>query len=668
MSLESGLLVEMYRRMLRIRYFDEAACRLLEEGAVPGAVHTTIGQEAAVVGACLAMRPDDWMSGNHRSHGHPIAKGASLPPLMAELMGKKTGVCKGKGGSLHLADFSVGSLGESGIVGGGIPLATGAGLSARVLAADRVAVSFFGDGASNEGSFHESLNMAAVWKLPVVYFCENNLYGATTPLAQSTSVNDIADRSAAYGIPGAVVDGQDAVAVYESVAEAVRRARAGEGPSLIEAKTYRYGEHAEGVGIPNVYRTAEEIERWKERDPIRIHRERLLAQAILTEQEARAVEQQIAAEIADAVEFARRSALPDPEGAFEDLFSAPVLSRSAEPERLDDVAASRPASAAEAPVRQSTCFEVVFEALREEMERDPRVVLIGEDIGLFEVTGLLPSMGPNRVWSAPISENGFVGMAIGAAMTGLRPVVDLTIASFVHLAVDQLVNQAAKIRYMTGGQARIPAVFRSAMWYGGSNAAQHSDRPYPLFLNVPGLKVAVPATPADLKGLLKTAIRDDDPVLIFEDKNLWFESGPVPSGEHLVPFGVAEVVREGSDVTVVAIGASLRAALQAAETLAGDGISVEVIDPRTLVPLDRATILRSVARTGRLVIVDLACKTGSAASEIAAIVAEEGFSSLKAPILRVTTPDVPIPFSPTMEMPLYPSREKIVAAVHEVAK
>jgi 2-oxoisovalerate dehydrogenase E1 component len=593
---------------------------------------------------------------------------------------------------MHLADFAVGSLGESGIVGGGIPLATGAGLTARVLGLDRVAVSFFGDGASNEGVFHESLNMAAVWKLPVIFFCENNFYAATTPMARSTSVDNIADRAAAYAIPGIVVDGQDAIAVYDAVAEAVHRARAGGGPSLIEARTYRYAEHAEGVGIPNVYRTAEEIESWRERDPICIHRERLLADEILSRDDAVRIEEEIAAEIACAVEFSRQSVLPDFGDAFEDLFSTPAMPE--ERERANTPLNPPLVRGEELPnpplvrgeekgglsavqvssrhgkilrnggsVRQCTYFEAVFEALREEMERDERVILIGEDVELFRITGLLPSLGPNRIWSAPISENGFVGMGIGAAMTGLRPVVDLTISNFVYLAVDQLVNQAAKIRYMSGGQARVPAVFRSTMWYGGSNAAQHSDRPYPLFMNVPGLKIVVPATPADVKGLLKSAIRDDDPVLVFEDKNLWFRSGPVPKGDHIVPLGVADVVRAGRDVTVVAVGATVWAALEAADELERDGISVEVIDPRTLVPLDRDTILGSVARTGRLVVVDLACRTAGAAAEIAAIVAEEAFSYLKGPIFRVTTPDVQIPFSPVMEMPLYPNKEKIVAAV-----
>ncbi len=322
--------------------------------------------------------------------------------------------------------------------------------------------------------------------------------------------------------------------------------------------------------------------------------------------------------------------------------------------------------AAESTERQITYFQAIFEAHQEEMNRDERVVLIGEDISLYTRVGLLEGSLEERVFSAPISENGFAGMGVGAALTGLRPVVDLTIASFVYLAMDQIVNQAAKIHYMTGGQASVPVVFRASMWHGGANAGHHSDRPYPMLMNAPGIKVVVPSTPADIKGLIKSAIRDDDPVFIFEDNKLWFQSGPVPEGDHLVPIGVAEVKRAGNDISLVTIGSTQADSLAAAEELAAEGVSVEVIDPRTLVPLDKATLLASVAKTGRLVIVDPANRTNGAAAEISAIVAEEAFDCLRKPILRVTTPDAVIPFSPALEKPLYPDRERIAAALRSL--
>jgi pyruvate dehydrogenase E1 component alpha subunit len=313
---------ELHRRMLRIRRFEERALALQAAGEIRGPLHPSIGHEAACVGACAPLRSDDWITGNHRSHGHPIAKGAALAPLFAELLGKRTGVCGGRGGSMHLADFSVGSLGESGIVGAGLPIAVGAGLSSRVRGTDQVALSFFGDGAANAGTFHESLNLAAIWKLPVVFFCENNGYAATTPFASTTAVADVSARAAGYGMPGIWVDGQDVLAVAEVVGHAVDRARRGEGPSLVEAKTYRYCEHAEGAGMPSHYRSAEEVARWRERDPLALSRARLLRAGAAAERELAALEADVEREVEDAVRFARASEDPAPSEAARAPFAS----------------------------------------------------------------------------------------------------------------------------------------------------------------------------------------------------------------------------------------------------------------------------------------------------------------------------------------------------------
>jgi acetoin:2,6-dichlorophenolindophenol oxidoreductase subunit alpha len=324
---DTALLLEMQRRMVRIRRFEESAVKLHKRGEIPGAIHTSIGQEAAVVGACLAVRTDDFMTGYHRSHGHPIAKGAALGPLMAELLGRTGGVCKGKGGSMHLADFSVGSLGESGIVGAAIPIATGAGLSAQIRGTDQVCLCFFGDGASNQGTFHESLNMAAIWNLPVVYFCENNRYAATTPVRATMSVPNVADRAVAYGIPGVVVDGQDPVAVHAAVAAAAERARAGNGPPLVAALTYRYREHAEGLRL-SPYRSAEELAEWQQRDPVALFGDRLVDGGHATREALDAIDADVAAEVDAAVRFALDSPVPHPEAAFDDHWATPVGGRA----------------------------------------------------------------------------------------------------------------------------------------------------------------------------------------------------------------------------------------------------------------------------------------------------------------------------------------------------
>lgn len=313
-------------------------------------------------------------------------------------------------------------------------------------------------------------------------------------------------------------------------------------------------------------------------------------------------------------------------------------------------------------------MDAIVSAQIEEMHRDERVILMGEDLVVYGDGGVLEAFGQQgRVINTPISENSFTGMAVGAAMTGLRPVVALSIASFMYLASDQIINQAGKLRYMTGGQMQVPAVFRCTLYHNGGLAAQHSDRPYPLFMNAPGLKIIAPATPSDMKGLMKSAIRDNDPVLIFEDNNLWTSKESVPTDpDYLVPIGKADIKREGTDLTLVTISGCLKPGLAAAKALALEGISVEVVDPRTLVPLDKDTIMQSVAKTGRLVVVDNANRTCNAAAEIAATVAEEGFESLKKPIRRLSTPDVHIPFSPVLEKTLYPTKESIMAAIREL--
>lgn len=317
-----------------------------------------------------------------------------------------------------------------------------------------------------------------------------------------------------------------------------------------------------------------------------------------------------------------------------------------------------------------TYLEAIQQAQAEEMERDSKVFIMGEDIrcNVFgTTTGFVERFGEERVRDTPISENGFIGAAGGAAMVGMRPIVDATISSFLFPAMDQICSIIAKSRYIYGGQAQLPLVIRSCLFYGNSNAAQHSDRPYSMFMNMPGLKIIAPSNARDMKGLLKAAIRDDDPVLSFEDSTCWTVKSEVPDdADFLIPLGKGEVKREGTDVTVIAIAGAVNIALKAADKLKAEGISVEVVDPRTLVPLDRDIILRSVRKTGRAICVDPAHKTCSAASEIAATIAEEAFEALRAPVVRVTTPDTHLPFSPHIEKPLYPSVERIMDAARRL--
>jgi acetoin:2,6-dichlorophenolindophenol oxidoreductase subunit alpha len=328
MELPADTLLEMQRRMLRIRRFDERASRMVKRGQIPGTVHTSIGQEAQVVGACMALGDRDYMSGNHRSHGHPIGKGSPLGPLMAELVGKAAGVCQGKGGSLHLADFKVGSLGESGIVGSSIPIAVGAGLSSKTLDNGRVALAFFGDGAANQGCLYEGMNIAGAWKLPVIFLCENNQYALSTP-AHTVTSGVIAERAAGFGMPGVRVEnGQDVLAVYDATKAAVDRARNGGGPTLVEVVTYRFNEHSEGLRIGTDYRDSEERADWLTRDPIVLFRERLIADGVATAEQMDAMEAEVLEEVDEAVRFTDESPYPDPSVAFKDLYTEPIGART----------------------------------------------------------------------------------------------------------------------------------------------------------------------------------------------------------------------------------------------------------------------------------------------------------------------------------------------------
>jgi pyruvate dehydrogenase E1 component alpha subunit len=319
LNLSKEKLIEMYRKMVEIRSFEEKVFELYAQNLVPGTIHLYAGEEAVAVGVCSNLRKDDYITSTHRGHGHCIAKGAQLNRIMAEILGKKTGYCKGKGGSMHIADFNIGMLGATAVVGAGIPIAMGAGLSIKLRGTENVVACFFGDGASNQGTFHEAINMAAVWKLPVIFVCENNVYAMGTRQSRVMLIENIADRAVAYGIPGIVVDGNDVLAVYEAAQKAVERARKGEGPTLIECKTYRHKGHSRID--PAKYRPKEEVEEWLHKDPMKRFKEKLLQTNALIEDEIQQVEKEVSTEIEEAVKFAMESPYPSPEEALEDVYA-----------------------------------------------------------------------------------------------------------------------------------------------------------------------------------------------------------------------------------------------------------------------------------------------------------------------------------------------------------
>lgn len=677
---EEGLtradLLGCLRQMLEIRHFEDTVYDLLSKNVIKGASHLYAGQEAVAVGAISVLRDDDLITSTHRGHGHCHARGDGLAKsaeekqqhlnkMMAELCGRETGYCKGRGGSMHIADVERGNLGATGIVGGNIPVATGAALAAKMQGQEQVVLCFFGDGASNTGNFHESLNMASIWSLPVVYVVENNLYGMSEPFAKVSKKPDIASRAVAYGIPAEVVDGMDFLSVRAAVRKAVECARRGDGPTLLECKTYRWYGHSRSD--PRAYRTREEERQWKARDPIPQLETRLIDESVATEQEIAQLNTAAAAAVQAAADFALNSPFPSPAELYNDVY-APSRTTLADVQTEREL---RHRVRSDANMRQIAYWQALKEALREELDRDPRVFLMGEDIGLYGgaygvTRGLLEAYGAERVRDTPISEAAIGGAAVGAAMAGMRPVAEIMYIDFTPLAMDQLANQGAKNRYMFGGKTIVPMVIRTQGGAGRSIAAHHSQSLEALWIHFPGIYVVMPATPYDAKGLLKAAIRDDNPILFIEHKMLYKQKGPVPEDEYIIPLGVADVVREGRDVTVVAYSRMRYRALEAAELLAKEGISVEVIDPRTLRPLDLETIVDSVKKTGRLVGVTEAYKTGSFISELFTLIIESAFDYLDAPMVRVAGADVPVPMSEPLEAAAVPSTEQIVAAIRSV--
>jgi len=318
-KIDSEKLLEMYRKMLEIRYFEQAAVKLFQSGMLPGFLHSYLGEEAVAVGACSALQKSDYITSTHRGHGHVIAKGARLDKMMAELFARKTGYCKGKGGSMHIADFSIGIVGATGIVGSGIPIANGVALAARMKKTTQVVACFFGDGASNTGSFHEGVNLASVWNLPVIFICENNCYAESTPQREHQKIKNVSVRATAYDIPGVTVDGNDVITVFKAAQEAVNRARNGGGPTLIECKTYRWMGHY--IGDPAYYRPKGEAEEWKKRCPIKRFKKRLIEEEILSEGGAKQVEEEVKVKVEKAIEFAKESPSPLPQEALEDIYA-----------------------------------------------------------------------------------------------------------------------------------------------------------------------------------------------------------------------------------------------------------------------------------------------------------------------------------------------------------
>jgi len=716
--------------MMSIRAFEEMILALRMQAFEPlkgtgfryrGPTHLSIGQEATSVGACAAASHDDYITSSHRGHGDAIAKGyvaiehrsaqelkdwvgseevqslrgeelkeaakqEHIRRAAAELFGKEDGYCRGRGGGMHIADFSSGHLGANAIVGGSVPIATGAALSARYFVDGKLVLCFAGDGAYSNGVVLESLNLACMaqftnelaekaFGLPVIYLVINNQYGMTgQQRGEVTGIDFLARRAAAFNLEAMhaeVVNGMDVLAVLDSVRRAAELVRQGKGPVFRELVCYRFQGHS--LSDPRAeYRDKDEEQAWRAIDPLQTFKAQILDAGVADQEQLEELQRRVRQRHEAAAVKAANA--PDPDASevtryvFTDSVCAEVPGPFAKSKTLQPPPKPKRLATASKKDGFITFREAIFEALLEEMLRDSRVVLFGEDVadygGAFKVTkGLLETFGRRRVFNTSISEAAIVGMGVGAAMTGLRPVVELMYSDFEFQAGDQLFNQAAKWHYMSGGQTTVPLVIRTSTGAGKGYGGQHSQALESHATHTPGMLVVYPSTPYDAKGLLKSAIRDDNPVMFVESQNLYNEKGEVPEEEYLVPFGQAALRRQGSDVTLVAWGMVAHMLPQAAQILSTEhGIEAEVIDPRTLVPLDLDTIVDSVRKTGRCVVASQACKTGSYTAEVASRIQQAAFDYLDAPVERVGSEDAISPQSEVLERAFLPQVEDIVQA------
>jgi pyruvate dehydrogenase E1 component beta subunit/2-oxoisovalerate dehydrogenase E1 component len=655
--------LRLLREMLRIRRFEERCAELYQAEKIRGFLHLYIGEEAVGVGVMQALTPEDAVVATYREHGQALARGVPMNAVMAEMYGKQEGCSHGRGGSMHLFDAARRFYGGNAIVAGGLPLAVGLALADKMQGRKRVTVCFFGDGAVAEGEFHESMNLAALWRLPVLFCCENNFYAMGTALQRSESQLDLALKASSYQMPAWAVDGMDVLAVERAAHQAVALVRDGDaGPCFLELRTYRFRAHS--MFDAQLYRDKDEVEEWKKRDPIPAFTALLRSAGRLDEGGVAAMEKEIGEEVEAAVAFAES-------GTWEPVEE---LTRFVYREELQEgnAAAAPPADTAGKKIR-ITYREAVRQALREAMLADPRVFLMGEDVGryggCYAVShDLWDELGPERIRDAPLSESAFVGAGVGAALGGMRPVVEVMTVNFSLLALDQILNNAATLLHMSGGQLEVPLVIRMATGAGRQLAAQHSHSLEGWYAHIPGLRVVAPATLEDARGMLLTALTKPDPVILFEHVMLYNLAGEIDAAAGPVDLDHAAVRRPGRDLTLITYGGCLPKTLEAAEQLAAEGIEAEVIDLRTLRPLDTPTLLASVEKTRRALIVDEGWRTGGLSAEIAARLQEGAFYGLDAPVARLCTAEVPIPYPRHLEQAALPQAPKIVEAARRLVR
>ena len=640
--------IEILKAMLRSRSFENKLSHMFKKGAFYGTTHLNIGQEASHVGLIAGLDDKDWIVPTHRCHGFNIARGTKPEKMFAEMFGSRYGVCRGLGGSMHMTEISTCNAGSSAIVGSGVPIATGLAFALKRKGRDNIAVAIFGDGATSRGSVHEAMNMASVWNIPVLFYLENNHYGMSASEKNAISTDNLSLRADGYSIKHIKIDGNDVALVRDTVADARKYILENNRPFFIEVDTYRLCGHSKSDRL--VYRTREEEEMWRKKDPICRFSSSLIEKGVISEDDYHRMEKEIDEEIEDA--YIKAEAEKDDALTLRELDSflcAPSpISRNTKGE-----------------VHKASYRRAIYEALDEILREDASAFLMGEDIGLyggcFGVTSDLYEKHPGKVLETPVSEEGFTSIAVGASMLGLHPIVEIMYADFSTLASDPLINHAAKTYFMSAGQLNCPLVYRSPIGSGTGHGSQHTANIESMFLNTPGLIVVAPSDPYSAKALLKSAHRDNNPVLFFEHKGLYDTQGDVGDENTYLPLGKAIVSEYGSELLLIGYSHAFHTAFESTEDIRE---MITYIDLATISPLDKDTIIGYASSFDKILIVQDTPECGSVGDSVISLIARN--CNGRKDIRLVAARSLPIPFSRNLEKNVIPTTEEIRKAVFEL--
>lgn len=638
-GLSDETLLHIYEQLLLPRLIEEKMLVLLRQGRI-SKWFSGIGQEAISVGSTLALQADEYILPMHRNLGMFTGRGMPVWQLVAQFQGKITGFSKGRERSFHFGNNDYHIVGMISHLGPQLGIADGIALASKLKKEKKATLVISGDGGTSEGDFHESLNVASVWDLPVIFTIENNGYGLSTPSNQQFRCEFISDRAKGYGMESVIIDGNNVLEVYTTVKRLAESLRENPRPVLLECLTFRMRGHEEASGTK--YVPQELFDQWAKKDPVSNYEQFLLEEGVITEDEVLERRSRLKKMIAEDVEkaFAEKAPEPDTEAELADIYAPHTFN------------AVKPVS----ETSEMRLVDAISDGLREAMRKHPDLVLMGQDIadygGVFKVTeGFTEEFGEDRVRNTPLCESAIVGTALGLSIKGMKAMMEMQFADFVTCGFNQIVNNLAKIHYRWGQNADV--VVRMPTGAGVGAGPFHSQSNEAWFVHTPGLKVVYPAFPADAKGLLLASFEDPNPVMFFEHKALYRSiSGEVPAGYYTLEIGKAATLKEGNQLTIVTYGAGVHKAL---ETLAKHPqISADLIDLRTLLPWDRETVLASVRKTGKAIILHEDTLVGGIGGEIAAYINEEAFTHLDAPVMRCAALDTPVPFEGGLEANFLP--------------